>query len=316
MPANYIITASNNVVEITASLGQSSLLTLATIGADGDVFTATLVDALATTTIQYTVDISTETTLALQATEFARLIDINASTSSIYAATATGVVITITNPIVFTTAFNSFGSGGTTGTFATRTIGNQTNTLASVTSGTGTAAIAAATPTDGIDSRDVKDTFAIDFKGASAPASISFVFTGSGLTTLQAAQEILSTVNPQTTGGAGVTMDIVADATTFPAAPNQVTLVEGSQRIRYTYNSAGDETNTATGAATVSMGDTGGTFAAGSVATVTEGVTGSVTGTLDTWSVTINGTEYTGTFTTQSDANSQATQIADALNAV
>ena len=192
----------------------------------------------------------------------------------------------------------------------------QANTAATVTSFGTASGIVPATTTNGVDVQTLQDTFIIDFKGTDAPASISFEFN-SGLTQAQAVAAIIAAAP---TGATGVTM--VVD-NTFDIG--NFALTSGDTRIKFTYNTAGDDTNTATDAASVTTGLTNGTFAirlhsTNAVTTVTEGVDAVTTGTLDTWSVTIDGTEYTGTFSTIAkplgglNANEQAAEISRVLN--
>ena len=308
--ATHTIAAVTNVVTITAmtaeaqadtlaTLNQISLLTLTTQGATGNEFTATL-DG---TGISYTL-IAADDTLAKQATKLANAINSNSN----YTSSSLGAVISITGsvtgPVTFTTAFSSTGS--TTGVYT----GGAT---AGVT-------ITPATTTDGVDAQTLQDTFVVDFKNTDAPASVSFEFA-SGLTTAQAAAAIAAFSNSNA-ALSNTTSGVLMEVDNTFVNSGGTALASGAQRIKWTYRQAGDDTNTLTTAATVTGGMTNGTLATSSVVTITPGEDASVTGTLDTWSVTIDGTEYTGTFSTTAKplggltANEQAAEIARFLNAV
>ena len=190
-------------------------------------------------------------------------------------------------------------------------VGAQTNTAASVTT-TGDAALTPATTTDGVTARNLQDTFIIDFKQGDNPGSVSFEFADE-ITTTVAANAIAAFSNSNSELSNSISGVLMEVDDTFDIGNNA--LASGSKRIKYTYRTAGADTNTLANAASITTGDTNGTFAVGSVVRVTNGVDALTTGTLDTWSVTINGTEYTDTFSSESNADSQATQIAAFLNA-
>ena len=82
--------------------------------------------------------------------------------------------------------------------------------------------------------------------------------------------------------------------------------------IVITADTAGEVTGTWSITANHSSGT--GTLAYGNAVIAPNGANAGTTGN-DTWSVTINGTEYTDTFTSEATANEQATQIATFLNA-
>ena len=302
-----IATILGDETNTSTSLHQISLLTLTTAGTTGETFTVTLNG----TGIQYTLQASPEdTTIEEQATSLAAAIT---SFDTNYTASSDGAVVTITGtttgPITFTTAFDS--SGSTTGDY---TDGATTGVT-----------LVPATTTDGQDSARIKDSFAIDFKGNETPVSREFEFSGSGLDAAGAAAEIaaFSTTDSELLNNTtGVLMEVVTDATTFPPAPNQVTLAPLSARVKYTYRASGVATNTLSGAASVdnTLSNTNGTFAVGDVSTVNEGAVENTTGVLDTWTVVVNGTTYTSTFTNTDKplggltADEQAAEIARYLN--
>ena len=202
------------------------------------------------------------------------------------------------------TGFTASSSNSVVTVTATAT-GNQTDaTINYNVAGTGqTATTPSLSIVQGVTATNTQDSITLDFKGGSAPASQSIEFT-SGSTLADMVSQILAT------SFAGI--DLIQD-NTFDAGNN--TLAANSSRIKYTYSVAGDDTNTASGGAVVVSGDTNGTLATTGVTTVTEGADSTTTGTLTGFTISINGVSYNGTFTTNSDAASQASQLVTFLNA-
>ena len=213
--------------------------------------------------------------------------------------------------------------------------GNQAPTEASVTGATAT--LVRGLVSDGGLEQNTQDTFIVNFKQGNDPEERSFEFNND-LTLDQTAAAIASFSNTDlilSDTDDGVLMEVLtaAQAVDFPPSPNQVALAGTSRRIKYTYRGvAGPDIDTEDGgsinAARVTTGDTNGTFAivenaSSSVTHVTQGVTENTIGTLDTYTVVIDGVTVADGINLASDAkplggldaNEQAIEIARFLNA-
>ena len=137
----------------------------------------------------------------------------------------------------------------------------------------------------------------IDSNANYSASSVGAVITITGQTTYIAT---FSTTGTTATGGFTFGDDIILTAATANTTVNdlwQVVVENSGGDGDITYGNSDTDTN-------------------GFAEETVEGSPGGLSGSLDIWSVTLNGTPYTGTFTSGANDNEQATQIAAQLNAI